>query len=192
MKHVTVRLSLALIAAGYLVLFAIFVSAERRGRPATRIQIVLATCTAFVPVLLAVLIFDPAFSKTAAVVSPILAIALLTTILTIPGRDRSRLALVTVLALVGIGLQVSYATGMLGRPKRLPLLREYQIGTSLYELEVVSFRQWLPRQKAHQGGITKVGDRRFLVATGDGDLYVFSRAPQARATRRRRTDAPLR
>ena len=168
----------ALIATAYIVAIATLLRSERRGRQTTWVQVLLVCGTAFVPVLLAVLLYHPGFSRFAALTSPLLALALSWLALSIHGWHRVRLAAVTVLALIAIGLHVSLATGLLTRPKPEPSVSQRQLGTSLYQLDVVSFSHWIPRPSAQQGGIAKFGDR-YLLATGDGDLYLFKRSKDA-------------
>ncbi len=169
---------LALIAAAYLVAIWILLRGERRGRLATGQQVLLVCGTAFVPVLLAVPLYHPGFSRFAVLTSPFLALALLWFAFCIHRWDRVRLTAVAVLALIAIGLHVSLATRLLTRPKPQPSVSDFQLGTSLYELNVVSFSHWIARHDAHQGGIAKFNDR-YLLATGEGDLYLFRRSEDA-------------
>ena len=95
---------LALITAAYLVAIWILLRGDRRGRLATGQQVLLVCGTAFVPVLLAVPLYHPGFSRFAVLTSPFLALALLWFAFCIHRWDRVRLTAVAVVALIALGL----------------------------------------------------------------------------------------
>ncbi len=85
----------------------------------------------------------------------------------------------TVAAAIGIGLQISYGAGFLPRPIG-PNVVVRSLNSSLYALKLTEYRSWIPTPTANGGGIVRVGDR-YLLATGDGDLYWVAESEMDRA-----------
>jgi cytochrome c2 len=165
---------LGLAAAAYLVAVFVLRTATLRGQTVTLRQVLVVSSAAFLPVVLVVLVFHPGFSRFATVAVPVLGAGLLAWIFWIQDAPNLRLLAVAVLALAAIVVHVGFATGRIGRPKLVPERVRTVVDSSLYEVEIVSHRYVVPRPFAQQGGLTLFGDR-YLLATGDGDLYVFSR-----------------
>lgn len=61
-----------------------------------------------------------------------------------------------------------------------PAVTGFRIRSSLYDLTVRTFQNHLPRFAKPRGGIALLGDR-YLLATGDGQLLVFSPAADMRS-----------
>lgn len=165
-------LVLALIAAGYCLVYLWLLREQRRGSEASLGRILVGGCVAAVPVLLAVLLVHPDFSKTVLVVAPLLALGLLTFVFRVKWRDHLQLAVVGLAALAGVFLQTMLATRM--TDDSLPTRIVTNLVSSMYELQVVSYKNYFKRPDSNQGGITLFGDR-YLLTTGDGELFVFSR-----------------
>jgi cytochrome c2 len=85
--------------------------------------------------------------------------------------------LAATLAALGVGLQAFLILGPGGRSKALH--EETQLGSALYELSVSSYKGFFPPTEAQQGGISRFDDRYMLVS-GDGDLFFFREAAEGR------------
>jgi hypothetical protein len=72
----------------------------------------------------------------------------------------------------GMGLQGALASGLLFRPQ--PQLLTSFVDSTFYRLKISSYANFIPPAVTQQGGIAALGDR-YVLATGDGDLYLFNR-----------------
>ena len=164
-------LILALIGSAYVAAIVTLYVGERRGRRASVRQIVLVVAALFFPVLLAVRLYDPEFSRFVSLASPLLAVALVWLVLSVRAWPRAKLVALGLLGAIAVALQVS----LLARVTNPPLMQKFQVSSSRYELTVTEYRNFVPRSFTEEGGISSFLDR-YLWATGDGDLYVFNRA----------------
>ena len=165
---------LGLAAVAYLAAVLVLLADVRRGQTITLRQVVLVGSAAFLPVVLGVMAFRPGFSRFATVAIPILGVATLAWIFWIEKAPKLRLLAVVTLALAAIAVHVGFATGRLGKAKLEPARVRTVVNSSLYDVEIVSHRYVVPPPFAQQGGLTLFGDR-YLLTTGDGDLYAFAR-----------------
>ena len=162
---------LTLIGGAYIAAIATLYAGERKGRRATALQVVLTVGAFFLPVLLAVRLYHPEFSRFASLASPLLAVALVWLVFSTRAGPRAKLVALGLLAAIAVALQMS----LLARATNAPLILKTQVPSSLYDLAMTEYRHFVPRQFTQQGGISSFLDR-YLLATGDGGLYVFSRA----------------
>jgi cytochrome c2 len=163
-------------ALAYIAVIASVRYGEQRGRPTTALQVAFVTAAAYLAVSLAAFVFHPRFSRFALLASPLLALTLAWLALSVHGKIRVRLTAAILLAVIAIAVQASIVQGFLRRPGPQPTMADLRVGTSLYELAITSFRSWIPQPNTQQGGITTFGTR-YLLSTGDGDLYTFDRPP---------------
>lgn len=160
--------------AVYITTILLLIYGERRGRPITFSHALLVCSAALLPMLLVIPVLNQTFSRSALLISVVLVVGLVLIALVTQRWHRSRILLTVALALVAIGMQVGLGTGWIARPKPKPTSLRSRIDTSLYELAVTSYRNVIPEPLTQQGGLTLFGNR-YLLATGDGDLYVFDR-----------------
>ncbi len=161
-------------ATAYIVAGAFLAYGQRRGRPATFLQVLFVWAAVFMPVVLAVPAFNEGYSRSALLIAPLLALGLLWLAFSIQRWRRVRLLAVTGLAVLAIGAQVGLGTGLIARPKPEASVKRSHVDSALYELQVTSYRHIVPEPFTQQGGITRFGPG-YLLATGDGDLFVFER-----------------
>jgi cytochrome c2 len=83
-----------------------------------------------------------------------------------------RAAILAIAAAVGVAIQVSFAIEH-APPAVSPTTQAWLINSTLYPLKVTEYRTWFDKPKVAGGGMTPVGDR-YLLATGDGDLYLVA------------------
>lgn len=173
----------ALCAAAYVAATALLTYGERRGRPATGWQVLLTWAVVFIPITLGVPELNEKFSRSgvlielsrsALLLGPLLALGLLWLAFPVRRWHGARLTAVVALAIVAIALQVGLGTGRIARPKPGPSVDRSRVDSSLYELQLTAYRHVVPETFTQQGGITRFG-QRYLLATGDGDLFVFER-----------------
>lgn len=163
-----------LIATMHVVVVATLALRAWRGRPASTLHVLLAVCASTALLFGAVLFLEPRFPRTPLVAAPVLAASLAWATVVLRRWRGLRLAAIAVLALAGIGLQLSLANRSFQQtasPQRV--VRE--IGTALYRLRATEFRNYIPRPDTNQGGITRFADG-YLLATGDGDVHVYRRS----------------
>jgi aldose sugar dehydrogenase len=162
-----------LIGAVYLLTVAVLAFGRALGRSASLFQVVLVGVAASAPLFVATLFYFPTFSRTPLVVGPVLAVALAWLTVSAGGRSSLRLAVVGALAVIGVGLQLAIAQGRFAdepQPRRVTS----RINSALYGLTASAFENYIPRPETNQGGISLFADG-YLVATGDGDVYVYRR-----------------
>ena len=147
---------------------------ELRGRQVTVVQILLVAIAAALPALVAFVVVGPGFSYPTLFGGLLVVVFLALGVFWVNGRHALKFAALTVFAIVGLALQVRLATGI-GR--EAPVGATAHLETSLYDLELLSFPGRLPQISRDQGGLTLFGDR-YLLTTGDGDLYAFRRGAE--------------
>jgi aldose sugar dehydrogenase len=147
---------------------------ELRGRRATVVQILLVASAAALPALVAFVVVQPPFSYWLLYGGLTVVVLLALGVFSVHGRHALKFAVLTVFVIAGVALQVRLATGI-GR--EAPPSATVHLETSLYDLNVVSFPNRVPRISRDQGGLTLFGDR-YLLTTGDGDLYAFRRGAE--------------
>lgn len=64
--------------------------------------------------------------------------------------------------------------------KPVPTVSQFRIRSSLYDLTVTSFQNYLPATALPRGGLAQLGDR-YLLASGDGQLILFRPATDMRS-----------
>jgi aldose sugar dehydrogenase len=174
-----VLLALGLAALGYAVLVLALYLGESRGRRVTVSRSLLLGAAAYAPLLAVAIAIHPALSDVALLSAPLAGIALAWFAVALHAWPRTRLLLVGVLAVLAAGFEVGLATGRIKEPPPQPHTDQYEISSSVYELAVTAFRYVIPSPKTQQGGITTFGSR-YLLASGDGDLFVFDRTADPR------------
>lgn len=86
---------------------------------------------------------------------------------------RGRGLILLILAVADLLLLASVLYAMFGPlPKISPHVQRTYVKTAFYNLEMNSYEGYIPRPAARGGGIDRIGDR-YLLATGDGHMYLF-------------------
>ncbi len=164
------RVPLSLLAGGFAVSALLSVCIRPRGRRIGFFNLTATTLAVFAVVFLWLLIRGGDSSRQVMLLS--LAMAL---ILIPPGLylRRMRFLAVAVLAFAAVG---ALATNL--RPNAIlpstdkPKTTSTIIPTGFYNVRAVSYENYLPAPAVRGGGIAHIGEQ-FLLATGDGYLYVF-------------------
>jgi len=163
-----------LIGAGYLFMIAALLLGERLGRRASFVQVALVGAVAAVPLLAAAIFYHPQFSRTPLLVAPVLGVVLAWVSVCITAYPWVRVGFVALLAALGIALQVARSQGAFEH-ESAPSRVTTHVSTSLYGLTATAYRNYIPRPFTNQGGISLFADG-YLLATGDGDIYVYRRS----------------
>jgi len=167
----------AIVGCLYLATAVALALRDRRTRVSLP-EILLAIGTTTAVLFGAVLLLHPDFPRTPLIATPMI-MALLAW-LTVSVRHRwAGAGMIVALALVGAALQVSVATRS-AHPEVKPRRVVSEIGTALYRLRVTAFENYIPRPDTNQGGISPFADG-YLVATGDGEVYVYRRSNDGNA-----------
>jgi cytochrome c2 len=164
-------LVLGLIGGSYVLVHQWLVRNRRHGREPNWIQFLAACSLTVVPALLAVLLVHPQFPRPLLLATLGLATSLLLATYLLGRHSPWVVGIAGLSALAGLGLQVVLGTGLWPGPPQ-PTSARTLVSSALYELELTSYRRYVPRPSSNQGGITLFGDR-YLLTTGDGDLFVF-------------------
>lgn len=162
-----------LIGAIYLLTVAVLEIGKRFGNRPSLFQVVVVGAAASVLLFVATLFYFPEFSRTPLVVGPALVVALAWLTVAVRGHEVLRLAAVGLLAVIGTGVQLAISQGRFAdepQPRRVTS----RINSALYGLAASTFENFIPRPETNQGGISLFSDG-YLVATGDGDIYVYRR-----------------
>jgi cytochrome c2 len=165
-EHAATALALAYLG-GVLVLASI----RALGKPVSAMRAASVIVAAFAVAFLCFLLSKPAPSVSRSVILAMFGGAILFASLGFALR-RFRAAALAILALVlaaVVGLELFRAYG----PVRTHLEQvQSNISTAFYTLHAVTYRNALPATEVRGGGITPIGDE-YLLATGDGRMYVF-------------------
>jgi len=162
------------LALQFIVAATLLLVRKRRGESTEAVSIIVATCAAAALPLLAIVVAHPGFPASYLLLAGPLFAALLWLLVHAAGHPRLAGTLIGAAAAAGIALQAAFSGGLLSRPPPAPSASTRQVITSLYTLDVTFYRNFIPRPETNQGGITPIGDQ-YLLGTGSGDLYVFSR-----------------
>jgi cytochrome c2 len=151
---------------------------ESESRPGVGlIRIVATGFAAFMPVLLFSIVFNAKLPKISLLLIPVVGTFLLIVLFWRGGVSAARACLVAFLAIAALASQVfavwNHSTKKTFQPQRVVS----DINSSLYSLKLTSQQYVIPPPSTQAGGITTFLDR-YLLASGDGDLYLFSR-PEA-------------
>jgi aldose sugar dehydrogenase len=174
---VTQLLPVAAFALAYLI--AALLLAFGRERPPRLAQVLLVGAALFGSCTIALVLWAD-ISRPALEVS--LVVGMLLLLLNSAARPGPVVAaaLSVVVLLCGVAGQMAYRNGWLPRV-RAPQksVAETQINSSLYGLQLTIYRDWVPRSRRFGGGLAALGND-YLLATGDGELYVFNEAAPSR------------
>lgn len=165
-------LVLALIGGAFVLVHQWIIRTRRLGQEPGLIPLLAACSLTIVPALLAVLLVHPQFSRPLLVATCGLASALLIATRYVRKRGLWVTGFAGLLALAGLALQAVLGSGLWPGPPK-PTSARTVVSSSSYELAVTSHRRYVPRPSSNQGGLTLFGDR-YLLTTGDGDLFAFS------------------
>lgn len=164
-------LVLALIGAAFVVVHQWLIRAPRHRQEPGWIAFLAACSLTVVPALLAVLVIHPQFPRRLLLTTLGLAFILLLATRLLGRHARWVTGFAGLMALAGLAMQAVLGTGLWPGPPK-PSSARTMISSSSYPLEVISHRRYVPRPGSNQGGIALFGDR-YLLTTGDGDLFVF-------------------
>lgn len=172
----TRNLAVQAIAAASFIAVGLWIT---RARPAARTlslrEYIAACCVAAVPTLLAVTVAQVGIPRLLLAVTLALSFMLIAILAYWPTRrDPSATAVVLLLAASGIAGQALIA-GNARSAAREPSRSESVISGSMYDLAVTSYHRYLPQPESTQGGLGLLGERYVLV-TGDGDLFALNEA----------------
>ena len=169
-----------LIALGYAALVLALRLGEMRGRPPTILRTLMIGASCFAPLLIVALtIKSRYFDQRSILIALVLALVLGWLSATWHRRDWVPRAVIIVLtAVAAVAMQFAIIAGAFAKPDQ-PSLQAMSVRTALYELRVNAYRNWVPHQKTQQGGIAAFADR-YLLATGDGDLFLFREDPSGK------------
>ena len=171
-------LVLVLIGAAFAVVQQWIIRTRRLGRDLDWLQFLAACSLAIVPALFAVLFVHPLFSRRVLGVTVGMALVLLLATYLLKQQSQRVAGFSGLLALAGLAVQAVLGAGLWpGAPK--PATAQSLISSSMYELALTSHQRYVERPASNQGGITLFGDR-YLLTTGDGDLFVFNQAKDGR------------
>jgi len=168
-------LILGVFAAGYALALIHIQSQFKRNPQTAMLQVALAVLAMLVPAIIAAILWHPHFSRFALLTTPALAVALAWILFFDWSRSRLQTAAIGSIATAAVLTQLALGLGLLGPTQAKPNATVLSVNSSLYELEITSYQHWIPRPQTNQGAITLFGDR-YLLVTGDGDLYVFAPA----------------
>lgn len=161
---------LSLVATTYAMAAFGLALANRRGRRSTIGVVVVASSAAALPALIAYIVLSPQLGFGLIAIGLGAVLVLVAGMFLVPGRVRLKLVAQGLLLVAGIAAQAANFQALRNTPD---VVTEF-IDTTLYDLKVTYFRPF-PRMERFQGGLTLFDDR-YLLATGDGDLYVFRRS----------------
>jgi aldose sugar dehydrogenase len=162
-----------LIAATYIATVAALEVGKRAGRPATLVQLLLVGAAATAPLFAASVFYFAEFTRTPLVVGPVLGLSLAW--ITVSGQRNTglRVLIFSLLAAAGISVQFAIAHKVFAKAPQ-PKLVVKRLDSALYVVNAASFENYIPRPETNQGGISAFADG-FVVATGDGDVYLYRR-----------------
>jgi cytochrome c2 len=164
------RTPLALLAAGFTASALLSVVIRPQGRRIGFLNLIATILAVFGIVFLGLLIRGGDSSRQVMLLALALALVLIPTGLYL---RRMRAPAIAILALATAGalamnlMPTSLLPGA-GKPKTLSAV----IPTGFYNLHVVSYQNYIPAPAVRGGGIARIG-QQFLLATGDGYMYLF-------------------
>jgi cytochrome c2 len=159
------------LAGAYLVSALLLAGIRRRGRPASILTAVVVTVAVFGLGFLMFLLHRPVPEVPRSIIVTMLAVAV---VLASAGfalrRFKSTALSLLAIVLAGVlAIQLYRAYG----PARLHAeVARSNIATAFYTLNMTIYRHSVPPTDVRGGGISSIGDE-YLLATGDGRLYVF-------------------
>jgi cytochrome c2 len=158
------------LAAGFLAAAGLSAIQLWRRQPLSPGRVLLWTLAVFAFVGLALALMGAQSSHRVMVEIPLLAVVLLP--LTFGQRHGRGLILIALL-LMTAGLLGSVLYALYGPQRAIPArLTTKYIKTAFYNLEARFYEGRIPRPAARGGGLSRIADR-YLLATGDGHLYLF-------------------
>lgn len=173
-----VWLQTAMFAASYLGCAAVLIWGQRGAAPRGFGWLVVLLCVAYAPSLLVLALAKLNLPRSMTLAQLILGALL---VLLTSALRRTATLQVTMLAAVaaaGIAIQVPFLIKP-PPPVESASARVQLVNSSLYPLSVTEYRGWWNKPTVAGGGMTPVGDR-YLLATGDGDLYLVAQAQDGR------------
>jgi cytochrome c2 len=159
------------LAAAYLVSALLLAGIRARGRPTSIAMTVVVTLAAFGLGFLTFLLHRPVPEVSRSIIVAMLAVAALLAAVGFGLRRFKGIALsLLAILLAGVlGIQIYRAYG----PVRLHAeVARSNIATAFYTLKMTTYRGSVPPTDVRGGGVSLIGDE-YLLATGDGRLYVF-------------------
>jgi aldose sugar dehydrogenase len=161
----------SVLACTYLVGVLILAIIRYRGRPVGLVKAVVVTIAAYGLGFLYFLLHKPVPQVSRSIIVAMFGAAIVLTAAGFALR-RYRTAALGVLAVIlagVVGIQLYRAYG----PVRLHMEQaQATISTAFYTLHTVTYRNSIPATDVRGGGISPIGDQ-YLLATGDGRMYVF-------------------
>ncbi len=109
-------------------------------------------------------------SKSAVIVSYAAAVAMFLAPIAVRGFDKTRLLFLAAMIAVLVGLSSPAALGVL---RRTPSAARQSLDTSLYGLELRTYRNQIPLSFAMGGGLAPLPEEQILLVTGDGVFYLL-------------------
>ncbi len=165
-------LASVLLIGAYLITALVSIIAAARGRPLRLSTVIAATLSVFAAAFLALLLMAPTPPYSRALILCVVAAAFVfAAASTVPDRFRwPALGVLGACALAFAGLDI-YRT--FGPQKPPPLARTTKhVSTALYTVQTETYENPVPKSVVRGGAIAVLGDQ-YVLATGDGRLYVF-------------------
>jgi aldose sugar dehydrogenase len=161
----------SVLAVAYLAGIAVLMMVRARGRPVGIVRAANITVVVFCGAFLYFLLTRPAPSISRSVIVAMFVGAVVLAALGFALR-RIRVAVLILLALavagvLGIEMHRAYGTAAVRMVKE-----QTTISTAFYTLQSIIYRNAIPPTVVRGGGISLIGDQ-YLLATGDGRMYVF-------------------
>ncbi|HKT74951.1 MAG TPA: PQQ-dependent sugar dehydrogenase [Steroidobacteraceae bacterium] len=157
----------ALFGLGYLACTGVMVWRERAGRPPCLKTTLKLLTLAYLPALLFLIFADVDIPRRVVAIQLVLAGALALTTWLLRRAPTARFAVLGVAALATLAIPLR----MHGPPEESADVRTWKINTELYPLNVTEY-PILHRRPRATGGAVALLRNRYVVGTGDGDLYV--------------------
>jgi cytochrome c2 len=161
---------LAVLAGGYAVSAVLTILVRPRGRCLSFFSLIATILAVFGIVFLYFLIRGGDSSRQVMLLALTLALVMIPVGLYL---NRFRLIVIALLAVTAAGaLALNLRPPTLLTGSNTPKATSAIIQTGFYNVRALTYQDYLPAPAVRGGGIAKIGDR-FLLATGDGHLYVF-------------------
>lgn len=162
----------ALFATSYLICAWVLASRERCGRSSSFGSLLVLLAVAYAPSLLVLALSKYDVARRITVVQLGLGALLVFATAWMRRSTALRTGLLAAVAAAGLAIHVPFAIKR-EPPPVPPSVNVWLVNSTLHPLAVTEYRTWFDKPKVAGGGMTAVGDR-FLLATGDGDLYLIA------------------
>jgi cytochrome c2 len=160
-----------LLAAGYVVCAGLLVWRERRRQYVGIDTLISSLVVGFTPAVL--FAWHTHGGVPSRVIFPELlwGSVLATVTVALRSRPRIRATLLAVLGITGLVLPFS----VINKPPTLPAVRSWKLNSALYPLKVTEYRTLIGPSAASGGAVAAFRDR-FVVANGDGDVFLVGKS----------------